>query len=51
MLVVLVILVTAAALVLGAVWGAYGRMPKTVEGYIIALAGGAFTIAGVVGNA
>lgn len=45
MLVFIVILTTASALIAGALWGAYGRMPKTVEGFIIALAGGALIVA------
>lgn len=48
MLTVVVILVVSGALLLGAAWGIYGRLPKAVEGFILALAGGALIISVVL---
>ncbi|HEU5036867.1 MAG TPA: hypothetical protein VFT70_07675 [Nocardioides sp.] len=48
MLTVLVIGVVSAALVAGAAWGAYGRLPAPLEGFIVALAGGALMISAVL---
>ncbi|WP_410795929.1 ZIP family metal transporter [Parvularcula sp. LCG005] len=38
---IIVSVIVSAALIVGAVWGVYGKLPKQVEGFIIALAGGA----------
>ena len=38
---ILIILVVSGALLLGAIWGLYGRLPDKVNGFMIALAGGA----------
>lgn len=48
MLTLIVILVVSGALILGAVWGIYGRLPKPVEGFLVALAGGALIISAVL---
>ena len=39
-----VVLVVSGALVLGALWGVYGRLPERVEGFLVALAGGALLL-------
>lgn len=44
----LVIVVVSAALVAGAAWGAYGTLPAGVEGFIVALAGGALIVSAVL---
>ena len=44
----LVIAVVSAALIVGAAWGVYGTLPKQVEGFIVALAGGALMISAVL---
>ncbi|MEQ6248722.1 zinc transporter [Sulfitobacter sp. HNIBRBA3233] len=44
MLITLLILATTLALVLGAVWGLYGPFPAHVEGFMVALAGGALIV-------
>jgi len=44
----LVIVVVSAALVAGAAWGAYGKLPSEVEGFIVALAGGALIVSAVL---
>ena len=48
MLAVVVILVVSAALVVGAAWGIYGSLPAGVEGFIVALAGGALMVSAVL---
>ncbi len=44
MITVLVILIVGSALILGALWGLYGRLPARAEGFVIALAGGALLV-------
>ncbi|MBC2777543.1 ZIP family metal transporter [Parasphingopyxis marina] len=41
MMTVVVVLVVSGALLLGALWGIYGKLPRILEGFLIALAGGA----------
>ena len=41
---VLVVVTVSCALLLGAAWGLYGRLPESVEGFVIALAGGALVL-------
>lgn len=41
MIVAIVILVVSASLIIGAVWGIYGKLTAEVNGFMIALAGGA----------
>ena len=48
MIALLVILVVSGALVAGAVLGIYGSMPARVEGFIVALAGGALMVSAVL---
>ena len=48
LLTVIVILVVSAALVAGAAWGVYGNLPGPIEGFIIALAGGALMVSAVL---
>ncbi len=48
MLTIIVILVVSGALLLGAAWGIYGSLPKKLEGFIVALAGGALIISVVL---
>ncbi|GAA1795765.1 hypothetical protein GCM10009795_046530 [Nocardioides hankookensis] len=43
-----VIVVVSAALVAGAAWGIYGALPDRLEGFIIALAGGALIVSSVL---
>ena len=44
-----VIGVVSAALLVGAVWGVYGKLPDKVEGFIVAMAGGALVMS-VIGE-
>lgn len=39
-----VVLVVSGALVIGAAWGIYGRLPKRLEGSLVAIAGGALLL-------
>lgn len=48
MLAVLVIVVVSAALIAGAVLGIYANVPPAVEGFIVALAGGALMVSAVL---
>lgn len=48
MVTTIVILVVSGALLLGAAWGIYGHLSKKVEGFIVALAGGALIISVVL---
>ena len=48
MLAVLVILVVSGALIAGALLGIYGSLPTAVEGFVVALAGGALMISAVL---
>jgi ZIP family zinc transporter len=41
---VVVVLVVSGALVVGAIWGIYGTLPDKVEGFLVALAGGALLL-------
>ena len=43
-MVFVIIAVTAAALILGALWGLFGRFPRKVEGFTVAMAGGALIV-------
>ncbi|WP_417616853.1 ZIP family metal transporter [Parasphingorhabdus sp.] len=40
----LVVVVVSAALIAGALWGIYGRLSPQIEGFVIALAGGALVV-------
>ena len=44
----LVIVVVSAALVAGAAWGIYGNLPDHIEGFIVALAGGALMVSALL---
>lgn len=48
MLTAAVVVVVSGALVIGAAWGIYGRLPDVVEGFLVALAGGALLISAVL---
>lgn len=41
---IIVIAVVSGALLAGAIWGIYGTLPDKLEGFIVALAGGALLI-------
>lgn len=48
MLTLAVIVVVSGALIAGAVWGVYGSLPEDVEGFIVALAGGALLVSATI---
>ncbi|HRW39873.1 MAG: hypothetical protein KDB04_18785 [Acidimicrobiales bacterium] len=43
-----VILAVSGALLVGAAWGIFGRLPERVEGFVVALAGGSLLVSTVV---
>lgn len=45
---ILVVVVVSAALVAGAAWGIYGHLPAELDGFIVALAGGALMVSAVL---
>ncbi len=47
-LTIAVIVVVSAALIAGAAWGVYAALPPSVEGFVIALAGGALIVSSVL---
>lgn len=48
MLTVIVIIAVSAALILGAVWGIYWKLPDRVDGFLVALAGGALIVSALL---
>lgn len=47
LMVLAVVAVVSSALIIGAVWGLYGRLPGRVEGFLVAMAGGALVLSAV----
>jgi len=47
-LTIVVIVVVSFALIVVAAWGSYGRLPAELEGFIVALAGGALMVSAVL---
>lgn len=48
MMVFLVILVVSGALIVGALWGVYGKLPTWLQGNLLAIAGGALMLSVVI---
>lgn len=48
MLIFAVIILVSGALIIGALWGLYGRLPSWLEGNLLAIAGGALMISVVI---
>ena len=48
MMMFLVILVVSGALIIGALWGIYGKFPEWLEGNLLAIAGGALMLSVVL---
>lgn len=44
----IVILIVSLALVAGAIWGIYGNLPENLEGFLVALAGGALLVSALL---
>ncbi|MBT0607952.1 ZIP family metal transporter [Aequorivita echinoideorum] len=44
----IVIIVVSAALIVGAVWGIYGKLSGSTEGFLVALAGGALMVSAIL---
>ena len=47
-MVIIVILAVSAALIAGALWGTYGRLPKRLQGFLVAMSGGALIVSVMV---
>ena len=48
MMTVIVVIIVSGALIVGAAWGIYGKLPKQAEGFSVALAGGALLVSAVL---
>jgi ZIP family zinc transporter len=48
MMIFLVITIVSAALIIGALWGTYGKLPNWLQGNLLAIAGGALMLAVVL---
>lgn len=48
MVTIIVILIVSAALIIGALWGIYGNISKNLEGFLVALAGGALLVSALL---
>ncbi|QLE00137.1 zinc transporter [Galbibacter sp. BG1] len=48
MMTIIVILIVSGALIIGAVWGIYGHMSDSLEGFLVALAGGALLVSALL---
>ena len=44
----LVVIVVSGALIVGALWGAYGKLPNWLQGNLLAIAGGALMLSVVL---
>lgn len=47
LMVAAIVLVVSGALIAGALWGLYGRLPTRLEGFLVAVAGGALVLSAV----
>lgn len=45
---IIVIVVVSGALIIGAIWGIYGKLSKKTEGFLVALAGGALMVSAIL---
>ena len=48
MMTAIVVLIVTGALVIGALWGLYGNLSKRLEGFLVALAGGALLVSALL---
>lgn len=44
----IVVLIVSGALIIGALWGLYGNLSKRLEGFLVALAGGALLVSALL---
>lgn len=44
----IVIIIVSGALIIGAVWGIYGKLSKSLEGFLVAVAGGALMVSALL---
>ncbi len=45
---IIVVSIVTGALIIGAVWGIYGKLSKSLEGFLVALAGGALLVSALL---
>ncbi len=48
MMTIIVVLVVSGALIIGALWGVYGKISDSLEGFLVALAGGALLVSALL---
>ena len=48
MMTILVVIIVSAALIIGALWGLYGNLSERLEGFLVALAGGALLVSALL---
>jgi len=48
MMAIIIVLIVSGALIIGAVWGIYGSISKNLEGFLVALAGGALLVSAIL---
>lgn len=48
MMTIIVVAIVSGALIIGALWGIYGNISKRLEGFLIAMAGGALLVSAIL---
>ena len=48
MMAIIVIAIVSGALIIGALWGIYGKLSKRTEGFLVALSGGALLVSALL---
>ncbi|KKL46162.1 hypothetical protein LCGC14_2348310, partial [marine sediment metagenome] len=48
MMTIIVVVIVSGALVIGAVWGIYGNLSERLEGFLVAMAGGALLVSALL---
>ena len=48
MMTIIVVIIVSGALIIGAIWGIYGNLPKQLEGFLVAMAGGALLVSAIL---
>lgn len=48
MMTIIVVIIVSAALIVGAIWGIYGKLSDKLEGFLVALAGGALLVSALL---
>jgi len=48
MMTIIVVIIVSGALIIGALWGIYGKLSKKTEGFLVAMAGGALLVSALL---